>query len=248
MPASVASSRWLDTLQAACTAHLPLPVRASNWRAVKTYLEPGDAALYRRLLPHPLGMPAEPLVLIEFAEVSPTWHEGIVSIACRLGDVEGWHGLYWAIDSWFPYAFGLLVGYPKFMAERMTLLREGTRWSGTVVHGGRTELSVEGIAVDDAGWSSADHERLRRLGGPASERPHFLQVPAGRGPWINRLTYTEAVRCPLTERTARVTVHADVDAPWSGLFPARGASGPGKLLETRGTGFGWLVSRRVGAP
>jgi hypothetical protein len=240
------SSPWMDGLQALCTANLPLPVRASDWRAVKAYLEPRDLAAYRTLLPSPLAMPEQPLVLIEFAEVSPTWHEGIVSVACRFGDTEGWHGLYWAIDSWFPYAFGLLVGYPKFMADRMTLAREDTRWRGDVVHGGRTQLSIECTADDDAARSPVEAALLARLGGPATERPYFLQVPAGRGPWINRLTYRETVGRPLEQRAGRVVVRCDVDEPWAALFPEGTATGASKMLETHGTGFGWLTSQRVG--
>ncbi len=239
------SSSLMDSLQALCTAHLPLPVRASDWRAVKAYLEPEDLTVYRSLLPRPLAMPAQPLVLVEFAEVSPTWHEGIVSLACRAGDAEGWHGLYWAIDSWFPYAFGLLVGYPKFMADRMTLTRDDARWRGSVVHGGRTQLSLEGAAGDDAARSPAQEALLAQLGGPATERPYFLQVPAGRGPWINRLTYTETISCPLEQRPCRVTLRCDSDEPWAALFPNGIATGAGKLLETRGSGFGWLTSQRV---
>ena len=246
MPGFAPSSSWLDGLQAACTANLPLPVRASDWRAVKTYLQPQDLAAYRNLLPRPLDMPAQPLVLVELAEVSPTWHEGIVSIACRFGDTEGWHGLYWAIDSYFPYVFGLLVGYPKFMADRMTLVREGSRWRGDVLHRGRNQLSVECAADDDAARSASEEALLSRLGGPATERPYFLQVPAGRGPWINRLTYTETIGRPLEQRPGRVTVRCDVDEPWAALFPDRVASGAGKLLATKGTGFGWLTARRVG--
>jgi len=236
----------LDRLQARVTAHLPLPVRTSDWRAIKALLEPADIAAYAGLLPRALGMPSRPLVLIEFAEVSPTWHEGIVSVACRCGDTEGWHGLYWAIDSYFPYAFGRLVGYPKFMADGMTLTRATSGWRGDVVHAGRRALSVAFTPRDEAGVPSDGASLLANIGGPAAERPYFLQVPAGRGPWLNQLAFTERVSCPMRERVGRVVVSVDVDEAWARLFAGGQGAGLAKALETTGTGFGWLTSRRVG--
>lgn len=236
-----------DRLQARITANFPMPIRSPNWRGIKALWQPRDLETYAALLPRPLALPRQPLVLIEYAEVSPRWHEGIVSIACRFEDDEGWHGIYWAIDSTFPYAFGRLVGYPKFRADRMTFRRDGASAVGEVFHRGRHAFSVA-FSPRDGEVAERDRELLQRIGMPAGELPYYLLVPAGRGPWLNRLTYTQVVSCPAQACEGRVTVHVDADEPWTRLFAGGEAEAPGKLLETSGTAFGWLTSRRVGSP
>ena len=241
------SPLWRDRLQARLTAYFPMPVRMANWRGIKALVEPRDLATYATLLPQTLVMPAQPLILVEYAEVSPTWHEGIVSIGCRFGDDVGWHGVYWAIDSYFPYAFGRFVGYPKFRADRMTFRRDGSHAQGDVFHRGRHAFAVA-FAPYAGDAPEADASLLSRIGLPAAELPHYLLVPADRGPWLNRLSHTEVVSRPPTVHEGRVTVQVDVDEPWAALFEGGRASGPGKLLATDGIGFGWLTARRVGWP
>jgi hypothetical protein len=231
-----------DRLQAAVTASLHLPLRTSDYRTVKAQLEPADLALYRSLLPAPLQVPARPRVMVEFAEVSPTWHEGILCIACRLGEVEGWHGLYWAIDSYYPCKFGRLVGYPKFLADRMTLTDRTDALLGEVVHDGRTDMCLEFQRDVDLREQAAD------IHGPADELPFFLQVPPGRGPALNRLTYSEIVSPAMTTTPGSALVRFAVGQRLAGLLPAEGARGPARLLERRGFGLGFLYSRRVRAP
>jgi len=135
------------------------------------------------------------------------------------------------------------------MADRMTLSRDARGWRGEVMHGGRRALSVA-FTPHGAGDVAPPREEslLALIAGPASERPYFLLVPAGRGPWLNRLGFSEVVSCEQRARTGRVTVDVEVDEPWVRLFAGGGAVGPAKVLETAGTGFGWLTSERVGLP
>ncbi len=236
--------RLSEWLQVGVTTSLHLPVKTSDYRAIKVHLPPADLDLYRALLPAPLTMPDTPMLYIELSEVSPTWHEGILSIACRHRDAEGWHGLYWAIDSYYPCEFGRLVGYPKFMAERMALVQADQGWQGEVQHQGQQHLRVD--YREDA--SASEAVAAAGIRSNAEERPWYLQVPPEKGPYINRMTYFE-IASPTPDCTPGLAhVSFDGDPRFAGLFPPGGASGPAMLVEKLGGGFGMLRSLRMRAP
>ncbi len=233
-----------EKLQIGVTTSLHLPVRTSDYRAIKVHVEPGDIGLYRACLPSPLSMPETPMLMFELSEVSPTWHEGILSIACRHGEQEGWHGLYWAIDSYFPCVFGRLYGYPKFMAQQMTLTREQQHWIGEVQHKGRLHLHIDYLPQAADGADDNSHS----IKSPAEEKPWFLQVPREKGPRINRLTYFEVASPPVDYSPGRARVRFDGDPRFTGLMPPGDKSWPAQLIEKTGNGLGLLYSRRMHSP
>ena len=140
---------------------------------------------------------------------------------------RGWHGVYWAIDSYFPCEFGRLVGYPKFRADRMTLDRRGR-------------------AVDRRGdprRSPPPHCRLRS--GGRGRRPGIGDRPGGgagrsssrchpvEGRSLNRLTYTELRTPPTDAVTGRARVAFAGDPRLAGLIPADGVEVPATSFAPR---------------
>tara|TARA_R110002110_G_scaffold413729_1_gene641657 strand:- start:150906 stop:151688 length:783 start_codon:yes stop_codon:yes gene_type:complete len=231
-----------EMLQVGVTTSLHLPVRTSDYRAIKAHIEPFDLDLYRTLLPEPLTMPGTPKLLFEISEVSPQWHEGILSIACCHGDKEGWHGLYWAIDSYFPCVFGRLYGYPKFMADSMTLSATDKGWLGLVEHKGKTHLRVDYHRLSKPDEAAGD------IKSPSEEKPFFLQCPPERGPHINRLTQFDIKAPEVVYKPGTAHVTFDGDERYNGLLPPEGATGPAQIIEKIGWGFGFLYSRRMQRP
>jgi hypothetical protein len=217
-----------------------MPVVARDRWAVKCVVAPLDEGLYRALLPPPLRMPDEPRLLVDFVRFGPRWHESSISMACRHDGEDGWHGLYWAIDSRVPYRMGRLIGYPKVMVDRMDLVSAGDGVRGRARAAGRTVAQVD----FDAGDSVAGVDGVRD---PAEERPFFMRVPPGEGPRLLRVVFRETHAPPTQATAGSAEIRFDVDAPWRGLVPDPGVVAPARLFTQSGRGVGFLIASRAGS-
>ncbi|MFW6067329.1 MAG: acetoacetate decarboxylase family protein [Myxococcota bacterium] len=215
-----------------------MPVVARDRLAVKSVVAPQDPGLYRALLPPPLRMPDEPRLLVEFVRFGPRWHEASLSMACRYDGEEGWHGLYWAIDSRVPYRMGRLIGYPKRMVERMELVSSGEGARGQAHDAGRTVAHV----AFDGREPPAGADTVR---GPAREQPYFMLVPPAEGPAVNRVAFRETHAPSTAVTVGAAEICFDVDAPWRGLIPDPGVFAPAKLFTQSGRSLGFLIASRV---
>lgn len=235
--------RIKDYVHARLGANISFPLPLGHTRFIKAVFEPTNLALYEQLLAPGMRMPRTPRVQLEFLEATPGWREASFNLACRYGDQEGWLGLYWPIDSYLGYKLGRLVGYPKHLAQVMAFESDVHGAHAQVVHRGRTELALDFTRGSSA--SSTSQALAADIVGPERERPHFLQVPPGRGTSINRLTFHETKPLVTEFELGTVSLRVDVDAAWTALLPKDGMLESAKLIERTGRGFGWLIAKRV---
>ena len=128
---------------------------------VKTYLEPKDHSLYRRLLPEPFSMPDQPIVMIFVADYAkvfwpiPRYRELAVVLKGICKGEEAWHVITMPVTKWLPMLGGRYLGFPKYIAEEITLTRDGENWNAQGRHKGVLQLALEfqpGITRQLAQW------------------------------------------------------------------------------------------------
>jgi hypothetical protein len=214
-----------------------LPVRYSDSFRLTAIFEPADRALYESLLPRQVSMPETPLVKVVFVRVTPRWHEAYISLLCEKNGTAGWHGITWPIDSWVPYKFGYLVGYPKYMIPLMKLEEQNGTFTGTASDDNGNLILSLGFMQEEA-----DPAREYHIGTFTSTPSTLVLVPPAVGPKLNRIHLWELIPLETTYRTGMIRIRFNPASPWAGLLPdGKEYSVPGFSRKQRGTGYGFLV-------
>lgn len=111
---------------------------------------PEDLELYRKLLPSQFDMPEMPLVwvgVVDNMEVGPwpltRYQLGFISLHCSYQGEDGFHPITMPENKWVPVWAGRTMGYPKYIADRVSLERHGDVWRGEVRHKGIPRFVLE---------------------------------------------------------------------------------------------------------
>ena len=219
--------------------HIYFPVSTCDVEHVISLFPPADVALYRSYVPETYEMPAEPMVKVDFVTVTPTWHEAFVSLRVRYRGEDGWYGVTWAIDSLGPYALGYWVGYPKFMADAMTLRRTSTGYSATVMSHEETFLAMQ-FVKGEANARPLDRQLVE------DTAAYFNLMPPLRGPPVNRLANHMLVQSAPTYESGVVNITVNPKERWARLV-TRGTerTEPGYFVTRGGRAFGFLVAHKL---
>jgi len=208
-------------------------------RGITTAFPPADVELYRALLPEQFDMPEQPLVVVSVVDYYDVtlplvpYREGFVAIQCKYQGRTGWHVLTMPVDDETSNAGGRALGFPKYVADEITLEKQEGGWIGRVVHEGRTVMEVA---------FAAEGEPVTATSG--GEGPDVFQlVPPGEGPAVN-----EVKSVPSGERTTVTTsgsasVRADAAEPWAGLLGPEGSTAWASFEEVKG--YWWLEPTRL---
>ncbi len=206
-----------------------------QFHAVKTYLEPKDVDLYRRLLPPPLEMPDRPVVMVFIADYTrvhsplmPYYREGGISLQSMFRGQRGWLVLTLPVTNWTALWTGRLAGFPKYIPDELSLAGAGPGWCGRIRHRGAELLSLE-VRPGAAGPLPAWREEPLAAQTFFTDDVHLIASP-GR---VRIVHFAHAVspRTVVTMGTACVTI--DPGEPWAGLFE-QGATLPGAYCEFTG--------------
>lgn len=192
---------------------------------IAVYAEPDDLDVYRELLPGQFDMPEHPMlvfVLVDFMEVGPwpltRYQEGNISLRASYQGEEGWHTIFLPVNKWVAMWAGRTMGYPKYIADEITLEPEGEGWRGEVISDGTSRLLLEfspGEVKVAPVWEREEWD----LGGPS-----FNLRPPGKGPDVEVVRWSEGVEpeIELTPGYVRVTIGS--------AEPGAGLLTPGKVL------------------
>jgi len=212
---------------------------------LSAYVEPADPTLYRRLLPAPFTLPERPLVqimVVDYLKVAPwplrRWQEWGVLLKCEWRGEVGWYPVTMPVTRWLPMSAGRYLGYPKYVADSISLARDGDRWRAQAVHRGVRQLGMAfepGVAHRPEPWEAELATDPSLFKGDV-----YLLTPPGAGPTAQRvsLTYVEAHWS--TERGS-VRLDRDDHEPWADLVP-NGESLPGEVSHFVG-GFNLHAER-----
>jgi hypothetical protein len=220
-PTAAPTQELVSTPRPASTPAEERPWAFRGQRGITAAFPPADLALYRSLLPEPLDMPDEPLVVMSvvyYYDVTPPlvpYREGYVLLQCEHQGRTGWHVLTMPVDDETADAGGRAIGFPKYVADQIALEQQGDGWTGRVVREGRTVMEIAFAPAAGAQPVTATSAE----GGDTV----FNLAPSGEG-W----TVLEVVPAPSGPRTTvttsgSATVRADPEEPWAGLVAGDGS-------------------------
>ena len=194
------------------------PVATKDELRISTVFEPHDLETYKELIPQQFEIADQPMVKIDFVQVTPDWHELYVSIRVNYKNEECWHALTWAIDSYFPYALGRWAGYPKFMADSFNCSIEEKLLSTSVVKDGEKFISLDFTETPNASTE------YRTSVWEKAELYHLLSPPL-EGPQINKMTFFSLIsrdKISYTEVFGDIKIACDMQQPWAKLIGETG--------------------------
>lgn len=199
---------------------------------VTTHLEPKDVSLYRQVLPHPLTMPRRPIVTLfatDYIRVGPwpltRYQEWSVLLRCAYNGEEGWFSLTMPVTKWVPMTGGRRIGFPKYIADEITVKHMGETVVASGKHKGVTQIKLEfrpGLTRSLTDWERQlmDDPTFFKAGDT------FLLVPPGKGPRMLRITLENVVQPNWSPCPGMVQVQVDPSENWAGLIPS-GSAFPG---------------------
>jgi len=189
---------------------------------------PADLDLYRALLPSRFDMPDQPQVAVFVAdyydiniplqELYPSlglpnmvpYLEGAVLLQTEYHGRTGWHVITMPVDDETANEGGRLIGFPKYVADDISLDEVDGGWEGRVVHEGRTLLRVSFTPMPGA---------TPQEGPVEADMPLFQLIPPSEGPAINEVNSVPSAESRRKSLPGTATIEADPDAEWAGLMP-----------------------------
>ncbi|MBC81191.1 MAG: hypothetical protein CMQ33_10200 [Gammaproteobacteria bacterium] len=193
-------------------------------RGIFTVVEPADLDVYRSLLPAPLKMPKHPVVGATLLDMNThgrvnRFLEGRLSIKALCPDgLESWL----VISTPVPYNLqcreGVVWGWPKYVADHISLDREKDSARAEVVYQSEVRYSLDFTA-----GPVADEKALKAFGrveGGNTVSWHWIQGGAvlmrqGRGPGFDTGPGPRIVDW----QAGQVKVHIKQTDKWAGLIP-----------------------------
>jgi hypothetical protein len=196
-------------------------------------------------LPAAFGVPERPLIqilAIDYAKVAPwplrRWQEWGVLLRCEWGGEIGWYPVTMPVTKWLPMRAGRYLGYPKYVADSISLSRAGDRWRAQAVHRGVRQLALElqpGVARQLEPWEAELWSDPAFFKGDA-----YLLARPGDATTAQRVSFAYLDAHWSSERGS-VRVAGDDGEPWAALVPANG-SFPGEVTHFVG-GFNLVAER-----
>lgn len=192
-----------------------------------THFEPNDPSLYRKLLPKTFDMPNQPVVTIfvaDYIRVVPwpmtRYQEWSVLLKSEWKGEEGWYSETMPVTKWVALAGGRYLGFPKYMADEITLTRSGENRVATAKYKSVVQLALEfhpGTVRQLAPWEKELVENESFFKGDS----HQL-VPPGQGPRAQKIILHHVTQPKWSPEYGMIRVKVDQSESWAGLVPNEG--------------------------
>ena len=161
-------------------------------------IEPASVKLYRELLPDRFGVPDQPMVgiyLVHFIDTEPwpitlteflyPYHEATILLRCEYEGEIGWHSVVMPVTTEAALIGGLRLGFPKYVADEITLEPTDEGWHGAVRHMNETRMSMsyrKSLPVDLGPLHPLQEAFVNGRGDADIRGPVILLIPPGVGP------------------------------------------------------------------
>lgn len=198
-----------------------------EFEGLTTHFEPKDPSLYRKLLPEPFATPSRPVVTIfvaDYVRVIPwpmtRYQEWSVLLRSEWKGEEGWYSVTMPVTKWIAMRGGRYLGFPKYIADEITLARSGETRMATAKYKGVVQLALEfhpSITRQLAPWEKELAENESFFKGDA----HQL-VPPGRGPRAQKIILRHVTQPKWSPEHGMIRVRVDPSQSWAGLVPDEG--------------------------
>jgi hypothetical protein len=196
-----------------------------EFEGLMTHFEPKDVTLYRNLLPEAFSMPNRPLVTIYVADNLrlipwPMTHyqEWAVLLKSDWNGEEGWYPVTMPVTRWLAMSAGRYLGFPKYIADEITLVRNNETRVAYARYKNRTQLTLEfhpGLTRQLTPWE-------KELAGDESffkENIFHTLVPPGRGPRAQKIIIRHIISPKWSPQDGMLQVQVDPGESWKGLVP-----------------------------
>jgi hypothetical protein len=194
-----------------------------EFHGINLVVETKNVKLYESMLPKPLQMPERPMVIVYIAKFTSVWPwpmtpylEGSVILRCKHNGVDGWHVKTMPVTTYVANSGGRMMGFPKYIADEITLRQEGDGWRGEVILKGKSVLSImyrQGLTRPLAAWEKA----LIDSGAFHFDEPIFLFVPPDKGPRLQRVMLEKIKQEHWKTELGTARTVIDKNEPWAGL-------------------------------
>ena len=198
-----------------------------EFEGLSTQFEPKDPSLYRKLLPEPFAMPSQPVVMIfvaDYVRVVPwpmtRYQEWSILLKSKWNGEEGWYSVTMPVTKWVAMSGGRYLGFPKYVADEITLARREETRVATAKYKGVVQLAIEfhpGTTRELAPWEKELAENESFFKGDA----HQL-VPPGRGPRAQKIILRHVTQAKWSPEQGMIHVRVDPSESWAGLVPDEG--------------------------
>ena len=198
-----------------------------EFEGITTHLEPQDLSLYRKLLPEPFSIPSLPIITIFVADYlrvfpwpSTRYQEWSVLLKSRWKGEEGWYPITMPVTKWMAMVGGRYLGYPKYIADEITLTRNGEIRTAMAKYKGLMQLALEfkpGVSRQLAPWEKQLAENVSFFKGDI----HLL-VPPGRGPRAQKIVTHDLIEAKWSPQHGMIKIRVDPSESWAGLIPNEG--------------------------
>jgi hypothetical protein len=192
-----------------------------------THFPPRDLALYRKLLPKPFEVAGAPIVTIfvaDYLRVVPwpatRYQEWSILLKSAWNGEEGWYCVTMGVTKWRAMAGGRYFGFPKYVADEITLTTKDETCSASAKYKARTQLALEfspGVARPLTEWESELLTDVSFFKGSI----HLL-VPPGRGPRAQKATLRHVTEPKWSPKQGMVLMRVDPGESWANLVPDDG--------------------------
>jgi hypothetical protein len=194
---------------------------------INAFFEPADVGLYASLLPAPFSVPDKPLVIVaaaDYLKAAPwpltRWQEWGVLLMCEWHGNPGWYPVTTPVTKWLPMSAGRYLGYPKYVADSISLAGHGDSWSARAVHRDVQQLAMEfqpAIAQSPQTWSAELLSDESFFKGDV-----YVVVPPGTGSSAQRISFS-FVEQLWTSKSGTVQLEVDPNESWASLVPRHGS-------------------------
>jgi len=201
---------------------------------ITAHFRPENLDRYRHYLPDRLEMPARPVVklfLIDYLQVSPwpltRYQEWSMLLRATHDGADGWFPVTMPVTTWVARQGGHHLGFPKFVAESIDLVKDGDAYAGRASAAGRLEISMRFTPGDPRPLEP--WERDLRGRDEIIDGDLLVLKPVGVGPEVHRVCFEEVIPSRWTARHGSVALRGDA----GGLIPD-GRSVPGSVHHFQG--------------
>lgn len=190
---------------------------------INTFIEPADHDLYRKLLPQPFDVPLQPVVAVfaaDYLKMAPwplsRYQEWAVLLKCTWKGDEGWHCITMPVTKWVPMVGGRQLGFPKYIADSISLDKHGQSWIAKSIFKRDEQLQLQfqpGLTRSLTDWENeliSDETFFKK--GDA-----FLLFPPSKGPRIKRIHLDNVVPAHWSPEPGMVQIRVNQAEPWAGL-------------------------------
>jgi len=163
---------------------------------IVTAMEPADKEVYRSLLPTALSVPTQPIVSIYVASFDQVgglppfqWRpylEGAIRLRCAYEGEEGWFVKTMPVTSRISTLAGRSIGFPKYIADQITLNTSPQCSTGEVKHKGTLQLRIEFMPGFTRDLTPQEQKVLEE--GQRFWDPYYFLVPRSKMiHWVSKI-------------------------------------------------------------